>query len=450
MQAARSKPKAGRSRWSRLYRRRRRARLLSILAAIAGLVVFAVAAAILVLALKPTVLTVAAGPREGIDARILQDAARRLAQDSSKVRLKLAFTESADNTFGLVSGGRADLAVVRADQWPDDAYAVAILRKSTVLIWSAGKEKPDALKEIKNARVGVIDGSPHDIVLIRQIFEQSGRSFDVAGLPSADLGKPNHGYNLIAHIAHPRGKAVRDLVSHASRPQPLPIDAAEAIVRKQPRLESDELPRGALSASPILPAEPLQTISIGHVLAASRNLSEENGAALARALFTYRPAILRDTVMEASLGKPDTEKDAAIPAHGGVAAYIDGTERTFLERYSDLFWMTILALSGLGSAGAWFRAFYYRDELDDTATMRDQLLDLVAKTRTENSLQGITAMEIKADELLRETLDRYEQGALDDGTLAAFGLALEHFRDVVRAQRIAIAAGSAAAPAARA
>ena len=51
--------------------------------------------------------------------------------------------------------------------------------------------------------------------------------------------------------------------------------------------------------------------------------------------------------------KPDTDKDAALPAHPGAAAYIDGTERTFLERYSDCFWGALLVLSGLGSALAW-------------------------------------------------------------------------------------------------
>ena len=54
--------------------------------------------------------------------------------------------------------------------------------------------------------------------------------------------------------------------------------------------------------------------------------------------------------------KPDTDKDAALPAHAGAAAYIDGNERTFLEKYTDYIWFAILILSGLGSAGAWLQA----------------------------------------------------------------------------------------------
>ena len=66
--------------------------------------------------------------------------------------------------------------------------------------------------------------------------------------------------------------------------------------------------------------------------------------------------------MRPKIEKPDTDKDAALPAHPGAAAYIDGTERTFLEKYSDYIWGGILVLSGLGSAGAWLRQYLARDE----------------------------------------------------------------------------------------
>ena len=52
----------------------------------------------------------------------------------------------------------------------------------------------------------------------------------------------------------------------------------------------------------------------------------------------------------------------------------------------------------------------------------------------------IAGMERRADTLLRETLDRYERGAVDDATLTTFGLALEHFRDVARTARADAAA----------
>ena len=55
--------------------------------------------------------------------------------------------------------------------------------------------------------------------------------------------------------------------------------------------------------------------------------------------------------------KPDTEKDAELPVHRGAAAVIDGTERTFLDKYGDYFWFALLLLSGIGSAVAWLRRY---------------------------------------------------------------------------------------------
>jgi TRAP-type uncharacterized transport system substrate-binding protein len=405
---------------------------LTISVAVAALAVFAVTAVFLLQATRPYSLTVAAGPRDGVDAKILQQIARRFAQENAKVRLELVFTDNANASYGLVAKGKADLAVTRADRLPEDALALMILRRSVMLLWSATKDKPTQLKDMKGTRAGVIGGSPDDIALVQRVLKDGGHPFEVGGV---DTTRPPVGFALTAIVGPLRSKAVRDAISNIGQPQLVAIDTAEAIVQRNPLLESVEIPAGAVSVNPLLPVEALQTIGVTHVLVASKALSEEKASAFAKAVFADRNAILRESPEEAALEKPATEKDSAIPAHPGVAGYIDGTERTFLERYGDIFWGTVLVLSGLGSAGAWFRAFYHRDELDNTATMRDQLLELVEKLRDDTASADVVAMERKADALLRETLDRYERGALDDGALAAFGLALEHFRDVAHTTR---------------
>ena len=86
--------------------------------------------------------------------------------------------------------------------------------------------------------------------------------------------------------------------------------------------------------------------------------------------------------------KPDTDKDAALPAHAGAAAYIDGNERTFLEKYTDYIWGVILVLSGLGSAGAWLKHYWKRDEREQYVEHRDNLLDLISRVRTGRDAGG--------------------------------------------------------------
>lgn len=135
---------------------------------------------------------------------------------------------------------------------------------------------------------------------------------------------------------------------------------------------------------------------------------------------------------------PDTEKDAALPAHRGAAAFIDGTDRTFMERNSDYIWGLVLLLSGLGSAGAWFRSYLTRDEREAGAKMRDRALAMVAKARKAETLEALDALQHEIDKILRDTLDCYDDGAIED--LEPFSLVLEQFHHAVMDRRAALSA----------
>ena len=56
-----------------------------------------------------------------------------------------------------------------------------------------------------------------------------------------------------------------------------------------------------------------------------------------------RQALIAENPAAARIEMPDTDKDAAIPVHPGAEAYVDGEEKTFMDRYSDLIWWGILA-----------------------------------------------------------------------------------------------------------
>jgi hypothetical protein len=144
----------------------------------------------------------------------------------------------------------------------------------------------------------------------------------------------------------------------------------------------------------------------------------------------------------AHIKKPDTDKDAELPVHRGAAAYIDGNERTFLEKYSDYFWFAILVLSGLGSAGAWFRHFWKRDERELNTSHRDRILDLISRARVAESPEQLLALEDEVDAILRETLDAYDDGAIEEEDLSAFSLVLEQFHHAIADRRLAMNGGT--------
>ena len=168
-------------------------------------------------------------------------------------------------------------------------------------------------------------------------------------------------------------------------------------------------------------------IAVSDLIVGSKATSEQAAASLARELFAHRQTILREIPDGASINKPNTEKDAAIPAHPGVAAYIDGTERTFLERYGDYFWGGILVLSALGSLGAGLRAFLYPDQQETVSALRDRVMDLTARIR-ESADEDMLPIETEIDRIVRETLDKYEEGVVEEGALTALSIAVDQFR----------------------
>ena len=117
--------------------------------------------------------------------------------------------------------------------------------------------------------------------------------------------------------------------------------------------------------------------------------------------------------------------------HPGAAAFVDGEEKTFLDRYSDYIWWGLMGLSAMGSAGAWFAGYLKKDERSNNTSLRERLLDMLAAARRCNSVEELDRMQAEADDIMRETLHCFDHGAIDEGALAAFNIALGQFHTAV-------------------
>jgi hypothetical protein len=232
--------------------------------------------------------------------------------------------------------------------------------------------------------------------------------------------------------------AIAATAAARGEPKFLPIEVSEAIANKHPLYESEEIAGSTFSASPARPEDKVETVSVNHLIIAPKSLSDTTVGTFVRQLFAVRQQLAREVPSAGKIEKPDTDKDAALPAHAGAAAFIDGTERTFLERYSDYFWAAILVLSGLGSVGAWLRHSWKRNEREQYTLHRDSLLDLISKARQAETAEELATMQGEADGILREALDCYDDGAIEEGDLSVIGLALEQFHHAVADRRVTI------------
>ena len=230
-------------------------------------------------------------------------------------------------------------------------------------------------------------------------------------------------------------KITADAIAASARdggtPTFLAIDAAAAIAQNHPVYESSEIPAGSFGGSPAKPEEEVKTISFSHHIVARKGLAEPTISAFTRQLFGIRQTLKADFPLAAKIETPDTDKDAVIPAHPGAAAYVDGEEKSFMDRYGDYIWWGLMALSAMGSVGAWFAGYLKKDERDDNSTLRERLLDMLAAARSSDSIEELDQMQAEADNILRDTLQCFEHGTIEEGALTAFNIALEQFHNAV-------------------
>jgi TRAP transporter TAXI family solute receptor len=420
--------------------------------------VFVVAAGILAIigtlvagyyfAMRPVTLRIAVGPGNSDDLRLVQALTQAFAQTHSQIRLRPIPTEGATASAQMLADGKADLAIIRGDlNVPKNAQAVATLRKNVAVLWvppavkgKKGGAKISKIAQLAGKRVGVIGRTPANVALLKVILQQYGvdpGKVEVAQFPASEAADAIRSQKADAWLAAGpvNSKITTEAIAASTRdghaPTFLSIDSAEAIAQNHPMYEASEIPAGAFGGSPDRPEDEVKTISFSHHIVARKDLSETTVAALARQLFAVRQTVLAEFPLAAKIETPDTDKDAFIPVHPGAAAFVDGEEKTFLDRYSDYIWWGLMALSAMGSVGAWFAGYLKKDERNNNSTLRERLLELIAAARRSDSLEELDRMQSEADEILRDTLHCFEDGAIEEGALTSFNIALEQFHHAV-------------------
>jgi TRAP transporter TAXI family solute receptor len=443
---------------SRLRRGRKKSSALLLLAA--GLLLFAAMAGAVLILMRPVTLRIAVGPAGSSDMQLIQAMAQDFSRDNASVRLSVIQTAGPVDSIAALAAGNADLAVARTDEeMPDGTESVAILRKNVVVLWApsgappkgapkrSGKSKVKAISDLPGHRVGVIGRTKVNIALLRVILKESGIDPDKVEVVQfntdqvVDMVKDGS-VDAFMMVGPLDGKATSDAIAATARirgePVFLPIDVSEAIASRHPQYESEEIPGSAITTSPARPDDTVETVGVNHLIVAPKSLSETTVGSLTRQIFAEKPSLARDIPSASKIEKPDTDKDAALPAHPGAAAYIDGTERTFMDRYSDYIWGVVLLFSVLGSATAAMRHFIKRDERRANIVHREKLVDAISRVRKIDSLEELDALQDEADVILRETLDCYDDGAIEESDLAAYHLVLEQFHHAVVDRRAAL------------
>jgi TRAP transporter TAXI family solute receptor len=401
-------------------------------------------------AMRPVHLKIAVGPPNSDDIKVVQALTQAFNQNHSYVRLRPVQTEGATESSAALAEGKVDLAIIRGDlDVPKNAQAVATLRKNVAVLWvpppAKGKGKKAGAKitkiaQLSGRKIGVVGRTAANINLLKVILQQYGvdpSKVEIIQFPVNEAAESIRNQKADAYLAAGpvnskiTAEAIAASAKDGGTPTFLAIDSAEAIAQNHPAYESADIPAGAFGGSPDRPDDEVKTISFNHHIVARKGISESTIAAFTHQLFAARQQLLTEFPLAAKIETPDTDKDAAIPVHPGAAAFIDGEEKSFLDRYSDYIWWGLMALSAMGSVGAWFAGYLKKDERNNNTTLRERLLDMIVTARHSDSSEELDQMQSEADNILRDTLQCYEHGAIEEGALTAFNIALEQFHNAV-------------------
>ena len=446
-------------------------------------------------ATQPTELTIAVGPPNSEDARVVQLLAAHLARDQSNIRLQTKIVDGGPPAAAAaIDSGQADLAVVRRDSgMPKNGQAVAILRKNVVVFIvpsaaepakgakgkAAAKPKPakgkaaakadaddkiEKLDQMVGKRLGVVGRSPRNIELLKMILRQYKISPDqLVMLGPDDLNKPNaagkisivqfdpnnvasairdSNADVIMSVGPVGSPITADAIAAATRgkeaPTFIPIDASEAIAERDPVYESGEIKAGAFGGSPQRPEESVETIEVHHFIVARKTLSEGIVADFTKHLFAIRQSLAAELPSAAKIEKPDTDKDAAVPVHPGAAAYIDGELKTFFDRYSDLLYWGLMAMSVLGSGFAGLLSYSKADDRVRKLRALERLLEIAKSARAADSIKALDDLQAEIDTIQAAMIQEVEAGTLDETAMMAYAMSIERAQTGISDRRATV------------
>jgi hypothetical protein len=320
----------------------------------------------------------------------------------------------------------------------------------------AKKSKPiEKIEDLEGRRIGVVGHSLANTEVFEVILKQYQIAPDkvtVVPLDPRDIdgslrGNPVDVIFAIGPVAAP---VIADAIAASTHgktaPTLLKIGASEAIAARHPVYEATQIKAGVLGGQSPLPEQAVETISFKHYIVGRSALPENTVAEFTRLLFAARQALGGEYPVLAKIEKPDTDRDAAVPAHPGAAAFLDNAQKTFFDKYSDHLYFGLMLISGLGSGAAWLASYARADGRVKSLKVLDRLLDIVRAARGAETVDELVKLREEVDAVLDRTIRQVEANKLDESALMAFSLALDQAQLAIADRRSTLTAGATPTP----
>lgn len=370
---------------------------------------------------KPTTLSVAVAFADNDGMKLVQAVAARMAANGAPIRLTVVDKKTAPEATAALARGEANLAIARADA--DNiagTQSIVVMTHNVVLIVAPPGSPVSSIDELKGKTVGVIAAGINKRVVdtlsaqYRLAAAQVRfKDFTMDGAASALKSKQIDALMVVMPLSERYLSWLRALFPKSGKRQPvlIEIDSAAAIATLAPYYEAYDVPKGALQGAPAVPDEDTTTLRVPFYLVANKKLSNMYAASLAKSIMEARRDLLQEYPVLAQVSAPNTDKettdtDVFVPIHPGAAAYFNGEQQTFIEKYGDMLFYGSTILGFLASllAGAW--KFVVGDKEGEQKRPASQVYDLIDDVEQARSVEDLDVIEDRLDDILRTELER--------------------------------------------
>jgi hypothetical protein len=169
-------------------------------------------------------------------------------------------------------------------------------------------------------------------------------------------------------------------------------------------------------------------------------LSEDVVATLTKEIIESRRDLITDHPLLAQLSSPNTDKDAYIPIHPGAAAYFNGEQKAFFDKYGDWIFYGSMLLGSLASVLAATWKFIARDYPTTSRTALVHLYALASVIGHATSEKELIDLEQDIDDILKYELEKHVHQRADPADIAALGLATHRLEHLIVQRRAALRA----------
>lgn len=391
---------------------------------------------------RPVTLTVAVGSRDGELAKAAGLIAARLAEQGASVRLKILKTEDFAAAATAFSNRRADLAVVRADAGDlPRARSVAQVGHGVVMLLAPSDSRVSSIEALKGHAVGVVGGAINQSVVdaLKREYELESKvtflNLPVEQVREAVSTRRVAALLVVVPLSTRYLSLVKGLFGQA--PRLIPVDSADAIADLNKAFESFTIPRGTFRGYPPLPEDDVSSLRVGFYLVADDALGNDLVADLTQAIMNARKDLVAHDPEMAAITSIDADS-AYIPLHPGAAAYYNGTQQTFMDKYGDAIYLTPMITGAFVTIAAGLWRFLGGGSTDRNDATRMAIYGLPRRIKSATSEQALQAIEVEIDQLLEDFLDGAQAGdesGPDVATANAIALRLEglvhHQRSVI-------------------